>query len=242
MRRPRTVAVAGLVVLALALLAAGYVYFFSGLRSAPAALTLTRPSGPAPTASASPTAGAATWTVTNGSIARYRVNEVFAGTTSNHEAVAETSDLSGDLTLASAPGSGTNSLADLKIVASLTGLHSVDTVAGLNVSQRDRIVQQTLSTSRFPDATFTAQGVALPQGATTGSAQPFTVTGLLNIHGIAKTADVTVKQLQVNGATAQVVGQTAFNMTDFGIQPPALPITAVQPQVTLEFQLNLARS
>ena len=31
-------------------------------------------------------------------------------------------------------------------------------------------------------------------------------------------------------------------MTDFGISPPALPITVVQPTVTIEFQLNLTPS
>jgi hypothetical protein len=30
-------------------------------------------------------------------------------------------------------------------------------------------------------------------------------------------------------------------MTDFGVQPPQVPITVVQPQVTVEFQLVLVR-
>ena len=31
-------------------------------------------------------------------------------------------------------------------------------------------------------------------------------------------------------------------MTDFGVTPPQLSITVVQPQVTVEFQLNFTRS
>jgi hypothetical protein len=31
-------------------------------------------------------------------------------------------------------------------------------------------------------------------------------------------------------------------MTDYGVEPPQVPITTVQPQVTIEFQLVLTRS
>lgn len=223
-------------------LAAGYAYFFSGLRSAPAPLALASASS-SPPVSGSPTpvtAGVSTWNVVAGSLARYRVNEVFAGTTTNHEAVAETSDLSGSLSLDSASQSPT--LTNVKIVARLTSLHSIDSVAGFNVTQRDRIVQQSLATSQFPEATFSAAGVPLPAGVESGLTASLNVPGQLTIHGVTKGEQATITQLQVTGATAKARGQTTFNMTDFGVQPPALPITSVQPQVTLEFELNLARA
>src|SRR5260370_10404954 len=80
-----------------------YVYFFSGLRSSTNALGLSA----SPSAQVSVTPSAATtgslagsWTVTTGSIAGYRVKELFVGETSKHEAVARTSSVSGSLTVA----------------------------------------------------------------------------------------------------------------------------------------------
>src|SRR5579872_4332651 len=73
-----------------------YVYFFSGLRTSPQQLALQSAS---PTASASTsTAGlAGKWTVGTGSLAGYRVNELFAGQSSKHQAVARTSGVSGSI-------------------------------------------------------------------------------------------------------------------------------------------------
>jgi len=224
------------VVIVLAL-AAGYVYYFSGLRSAPKPLSLAT-SSTAASGSGSELAG--TWSVASGSVARYRVNEVFAGTTSNHEAVAETSDLAGSLSVQSAAAGHT--LGDLKITARLTSLHSIDTVAGYDVANRDRIVQRTLGASQYPEADFAAKNVQLPADLTVSSSATLTIPGQLTIHGVTKTEQITVKQLQVSGGTAEVVGQTSFNMTDFGIQPPALPLSSVHPEVTLEFDLRLSKA
>ncbi len=246
MKRPILLAAgAGCVVIFLAL-AGGYAYFFSGLRTAPKPLTLSRAT-PTPAAAATASAPAATstgsvsgaWSVGSGSLARYRVKEVFASQTSNHEAVSETSSVSGSLTVQDA--AGTHAVSDLKITAQLSDLHSVDTVAGFNVGQRDRIVQGALSTSSYPSATFEAANVQLPANVADGSTITLTVPGQLTIHGVTRTEQVSV-QLRVSGGSAQAVGSTSFNMTDFNVQPPQVPITTVQPQVTLEFQLNLSKS
>src|SRR5438105_14209522 len=86
---------AAIFVLGLVVAGAGaYAYYFSGLRSAPKALTLSKPSPAASTASG--LAGA--WTVTSGSKAEYRVSEVFVGTTSPPEAGADPSTMSGSMT------------------------------------------------------------------------------------------------------------------------------------------------
>jgi polyisoprenoid-binding protein YceI len=68
-----------------------------------------------------------------------------------------------------------------------------------------------------------------------------TVPGQLTIHGVTRSVQVTVN-LQVSGSKAQAAGSTSFSMTDFGVSPPQVPITAVQPQVTLEFQLKLVKA
>lgn len=231
------VAVAGALVLLAA--AGSYLYFFSGLRSAPRALALATPTGQSATVTpaAAPSGPAGTWTVSPGSVARYRVEEVFAGAASSHQAVAETSDLSGSLTIEGAAGQAR--LASLTVTGRLTGLHSIDSVAGFNVSQRDRIVQGQLQTSQYPDATFSARDVQLPADLSAGG---IAIPGQLTLHGVTRPETITLKQVQAGETASEVVGQTSFNMTDFGVQPPSLPITKVQPDVVLEFDLKLARS
>jgi polyisoprenoid-binding protein YceI len=229
-------AVAALLVLGLA---GGYVYYFSGLRTAPKPLTL---SSPSPVASAlSPSAGglAGTWSVASGAVAGYRVKEQFAGQTSSHEAVAQTSSVTGSLTVTGSTGSLQASA--ISIVVDLASLHSIDQVAGLNVSNRDRIVTQALSVQQFPTATFKAASFALPEGLEAGQAVTVSVPGQLTIHGVTKDVTATI-QAQLSGDTVQVAGTILTAMTDFGISPPALPITVVQPQVTIEFKLSFGRA
>src|SRR2546422_7072433 len=132
-----------------------YAYFFSGLRTSPPTLALASPS---PTASgpATGTAGTGTWTIASGSLAGYRVKEQFVGQSSSHEAVARTSAVSGKATITQ---SGTTyQLSAATITVQLSSLASVDSVAGYNVTNRDRIVQQSLDASSFPTAVFVAKG------------------------------------------------------------------------------------
>src|ERR1700694_266952 len=90
-RRNLVIATGALAALVVLGLVGGYVYYFTGIRSAPKPLALGTPSPAAsPTASPAATGLAGTWTVGSGSLARYRVNEKFAGQPSSHEAAAET--------------------------------------------------------------------------------------------------------------------------------------------------------
>lgn len=224
----------------LALLGAGgaYAYFFSGLRTSPSALALSSPStSPSVTASASASTGAGMWTISSGSLVGYRVKEQFVGQSSTHEAVARTSDVSGQVTISQ---TGTNYvMTSAKVTAQLSTLASMDQVAGYNVTNRDRIVSQSLSVSAYPAAVFQAQSATLPAGAETGQTVTVSVPGQLTIRGVTK--DVTaIVQLRVSGTTAQIAGSISTNMTDFGVSPPNIGFTTVQPAVTIEFMLNLA--
>jgi polyisoprenoid-binding protein YceI len=222
-------------------LVAGYAYYFTGIRTAPKPLALSTPS-PAASTSASPTATTGlvgTWSVASGAIAGYRVNEKFAGQTSSHEAVAQTSSVTGTLTVGGSAGA--LQAAGISVVADLSSLHSVDTVLGYNVSNRDRIVSQSLSVQQFPQATFKADSFAIPAGLESGQAVTVSVPGQLTIHGVTRSVTATI-QAQLSATTVQVVGTIATNMTDFGISPPQVGITVVQPQVTIEFKLNLTRA
>ena len=233
-----------LAVLALIVLgggAAGYVYFFSGLRTSPPALSFASPSASASAAaSPSPTTSgfAGAWQISSGSLAGYRVREQFVGQASTHDAVARTSSVTGQLTITQSGSS--YQLSSGTVTVQLGGLASVDSVAGYNVTNRDRIVQQSLEVSQFPTATLTLHPVAIPAGVDSGKTVTFQVTGDLTIHGVTKTVAATV-QLRVTGGVPQVVASIQTNMTDFGVQPPSIGFTTVQPAVTIEAQLSFSR-
>ena len=241
---PRRFVIPPVAVIGLLLLggAGAYVYYFSGLRTVPPTLALASPSATASataSASSTPASGATTWTVASGSLAGYRVKEQFVGQSSAHEAVARTGAVSGHVTIGSS-GAGYE-LTSATITVQLSGLASVDSVAGYNVTNRDRIVQGSLDVRSFPTATFVAGSVALPAGAASGQTMTVSVSGKLTIHGVTK--DVTASlQLRVSGSAAQVAGTIAVNMTDFGVSPPNIGFTTVQPAVTIEVSLNLTQS
>ena len=235
------------VIVALAVLGGGgaYVYFFSGLRTAPSALTLPSPTqttSPSTTATTTPTAttaGSGSWTVTSGSIAGYRVTEQFAGQSSSHEAVARTDGVSGEVSIDESGGAV--QMTSAKITVELTSLASVDSVAGFNVTNRDRIVQQALDTGSFPTAVFQASSVSIPAGVASGQTVTISVPGRLTVHGVTKNVTATL-QLRVSGTSAQIAGKIPTNMTDYGISPPTAPFVTVQPGVTIEVSLELVKS
>lgn len=221
--------------------AGAYVYFFSGLRSSPTALGLS--STQSPSASGTPTATTTgslngSWTVTTGSVAGYRVKELFVGETSKHDAVARTSTVSGSMTVRS-DSTGFQASA-ISFTAALTDLHSVDSVAGRNVSQRDNYVARQMNLQQFPNATFTATSASV---GGTDTSQPVTVSvpGKLTIHGVTK--DVTASgKAQVIGGKIEIAGTLSTVMTDYGVSPPSVPFTTVDPQVTIEFDIFLTRA
>jgi polyisoprenoid-binding protein YceI len=232
------VIIAGVACLAALALAGGgaYVYFFSGLRSSPSPLALSTPNA---SASAAPAGGLdGNWTVTTGSVAGYRVKELFVGETSKHEAVAQTSNVSGSLTLSGDPSA--YQVTGITFTAALTGLHSVDSVAGRNVVQRDSYVSRQMNLQQFPNATFTASAGSVP--ATDGSGPvDVSASGTLTIHGVTRDVTATARA-QLNGGKIEIVGSMSIDMTDYGVSPPSVPFTTVDSQVTIEFQLFLARS
>ena len=240
--RRRLIITAAAAVAVVALAGGGaYVYFFSGLRSSPSALGLSATPSPAATGTPTPAATgslAGKWTVTTGSLAGYRVKELFVGQTSKHEAVARTSTVSGSLTV-SGDSSGYQVTA-ITFTAALTDLHSVDSVAGRDVTQRDSFVSRQMNLQQFPDATFTASAGSVP--ATDGSGKvDVSAAGKLTIHGVTKDVTVTA-QAQLTGGKIEIAGNLSIDMTDYGVSPPSVPFTTVDSQVTIEFDLFLTRT
>ena len=231
------VAIGGLVLLGAV---GAYAYFFSGLRTSPSALALASPTASRSTsATAGTTTAPGTWEIASGSLAGYRVKEQFAGQASTHEAVARTGDVSGTVTINQS--GGTYTMASAQLTVQLTNLASVDSVAGYNVTNRDRLVQRALDVSSFPTAVFIAQNVTLPAGVETGQTVNISVPGQLTIRGVTKPVTATL-QLRVSGSSAQIAGTIPTNMSDFGITPPSAPFTVVQTGVTIEVALNLSQA
>ena len=236
MRRNLVLAAAAATVAIVLVAVGGYVYFFSNLRSSPASLALS--ASPTASTATSLTSLAGTWTVSTGSQARYRVKELFVGETAKHDAVAQTSSVTGTMTVT---GDATGyQVSAITVAADVTSLHSIDTVAGRNVSQRDGIVSRQLEVQQFPKATFTATSASVP-GAVATAPVDVTVPGKLTIHGVTMDVTATAKA-QVVGDKIEIAGSAAINMTEYGVSPPQVPFTTVDPTATVEFDLFLTRT
>jgi polyisoprenoid-binding protein YceI len=234
----RNLIIAGVACVAALALAGGgaYVYFFSGLRTSPGALGLS--ATPSPTASSSPSDVAGKWTVTTGSLAEYRVSEQFVGEPTKHLAVARTSTVSGSLTV-SGDASGYTASA-ITLTAVLTDLHSVDSVVGHSVTQRDSFVARSMNLQQFPNATFTATSASVV-AADSSQQVSVSVPGKLTIHGVTKDVTATAKA-QMTGGKIEIAGSVSINMTDYGISPPSVGFTTSDSQVTIGFDIFLTKS
>ena len=217
--------------------AGGYIYFFSGLRTSPATLGLS--SSTPSTAPGSPSATGLTgkWNIASGSLVGYRVQELFAGESSKHLAVARTSDVTGSLTISG--DSNGYTVSGIALTANLTSLHSVDQVAGRNVSQRDGIVTRQLAVQQFPNATFTATSTSVP-GSLSSAQVDVSAPGKLTIHGVSKDVTAAAKA-QVVGDKVEIAGTLTVNMTDYGVSPPQAPFVTVDPTATIEFDIFLTK-
>jgi polyisoprenoid-binding protein YceI len=237
--RNRLIVIAGSAALLVALAGGGvYVYFFSGLRTSPTQLGL---SSPSPATSASPVSAgmAGTWKVASGSLVGYRVKELFVGQTAKHEAVARTSVVSGGMKITGDPSSG-YTVTDVTITADMTQLHSVDSVAGRDVTQRDSVVSRQLDVSSFPTASFAANSVTVPATGTSTKIS-LQLPGNLSVHGVAKPVTATARA-QLNGDKLEVAGSVTADMSDFGVSPPQVPFVTVDSQVVIEFDVFLTKS
>jgi polyisoprenoid-binding protein YceI len=203
----------------------------AGVGASGAAASLVPASGAAIDAASIP----GTWTIGPDSVVGYRVRERLANLSADSDAVGRTNAITGTVTIASSGGSLSLTAADFSV--DMTSLAS-------DKQMRDnRLRSDGIETSAFPTSTFKlTQAVAIPAGATAGTAVDVTLHGDLTLHGVTKTIDIPAKA-QLSGSVIQVAGSYAFPFSDYQINPPNIGgFVAVQDNGTLEFLINLAKS
>lgn len=225
-----------------------YDQVLSGDSVAPLALSTATPgsasAAPAPstepgtaTASIASVDGAVagTWTVTDGSLAGYRVRERLASLSAESDAVGRTSDVSGSITIES----------DAQSTTLTGGTLTVDTTTiASDESRRDnRLRSEGLQTDSFPTASFAiTQPVEIPAAALAGTATDLTLVGDLTLHGVTKTVSIPAQARLADG-TIQVAGSVSFALADFDIVAPNIGgfIISIADEGALEFQVNFAK-
>ena len=184
---------------------------------------------PSPTAGTStidPAELSGTWTVSDGSYAGYRVDEVLNNT--DVTVVGRTEEVTGTLTVEDL----TLTAADLTVdVASITTDSS---------SRDDYFRDNALRVSEHPEATFTLTGpvtaVATP---VVGEVQTLTATGDLTIAGVTRNVSVELEAV-LNDGSGQVAGSIPITFADFGVEAPNLGFVSVEPDGFVEFSLVIA--
>ncbi len=165
-----------------------------------------------------------TWSVTEGSYAGYRVNEVLQGT---HVTVTgRTEEVTGTLT---ADG------------LTLTDAVVTVDVASISTPEPPRDVyfrDVALEVSKFPEATFTLSEPVTAETPTLGKPQSFEADGELTLHGV--TREVTAElQAVLTADGGQVSGSIPITFEDYGVQAPSLGFVEVEDEGFVEFLLNL---
>ncbi len=77
----------------------------------------------------------------------------------------------------------------------------------------------------------------------TGAASQFDAQGTLTVAGVTRTNTIPVTIERVDKAKLKVKGSTTLKMTDFGIQPPTIPVLGIKTgdDVKLTFEWSLAQ-
>ncbi len=168
-------------------------------------------------------------------MAGYRVREQLASLAAPSDAVGRTSAITGTFTLTqSASGYSVTAAAFTVDVSKLSS----------DQARRDqRIHSQGLESDRYPTATFQlSTPIALPATAAADQTIKVSATGVLTIHGVSKTVTIPI-DARLSGSQIELVGSITFPFSDFGMTPPSIGgFVSVQPNATMEFQLNLAYS
>jgi polyisoprenoid-binding protein YceI len=181
-------------------------------------------------------AGAIRFTVSaTGNSARYRVREQLMGKELPNDAIGETAEITGMITVDSTTGALV--AGQSKFVVN-TGLFKSDS------DRRDGYVRgRLLEATKFPTVEFVPTGVRGLTAAAASASGPktFELIGDLTVKGVTKPTTWKVTAQQAPGrATGSAV--TKFTFSDFTITPPKVPILlSVADTIALEYDFTLVR-
>jgi hypothetical protein len=211
-------------------------------RSSAAPSAPSDPLGQACAVSRQPAAGrspAGLWMIATGSQAGYRAREKWAQLPSPHEAVARTDRVAGWLSIS---GEGASLRVDGGCVAvDLRELHSVDTVPGQTMSDRDENVRGFLDTDHHPTARYVPHPVDLPGAFVHGQVTKMEVPGDIDVRGIQSPATANIA-IRYDGGSTSVAGSLPLIAEDHQIElPKAADFVSVDSTIVVEFALVLRR-
>jgi polyisoprenoid-binding protein YceI len=181
-------------------------------------------------------AGAIRYTVSaNGNVARYRVREQLMGKDLPNDAIGETTEITGMITVDSATGA---LIAGQSKFVINTGAFKSDS------DRRDGFVRgRLLEASKYPTVEFTPTAV---RGVTAASAlasgpKTFELVGDLTVRGVTRPTTWKVTAQQAPGR-ATGTASTKFTFADFAMTPPKVPIVlSVADTIGLEYDFTMVR-
>lgn len=176
-----------------------------------------------------------TYKSTDGSVAGYRVRELFVGGLAKVDAVGRSEAVTASVTLARTGGS--------LVARGLTATVDMTQIKS-DESRRDTRMRTTgLETDKFGTSTFTGSGdIALPADAEKGQAVKVTIAGKLTLHGVSKDVEIAADARLADG-TLEVVGRLPIKMPDFAIEPPEIPdFVKADDDGVLEFKLVMKKA
>lgn len=223
MRRTAKVAVgAGTVVV---LVGAAAVLFGPGLyadranETAPEAPALGQSAVPLP----DPESAAGTWTVSDGSFAGYRTQEVLRGEEAT--VTGRTEQVTGSVTVAD--GAVTEAVVEVDIAS----------VASDEPARDSYFRGQAMEVGEFPTGTFElTEPAPIEEGALAVE-----LAGELTVHGVTRPATVEAEVAgdASTGDPVQVIGSVPITFADFDVAAPALGFVTVEDEGSIEFSLQL---
>ena len=161
--------------------------------------------------------------------AAYFVNEELATLGVPSTAKGTTNQVSGTLYVTQDGSLAADAASEFTV--DLTGLTSDE-------AKRDDRVQETLETSQYPTATFTATGVTgYDASLSEGEEQVLQLTGTLDLHGVQKEVTWEVKAYRQGDAISAVATVTVA-LADFDMTAPTFAqIVSIDDKATLQVQL-----
>jgi polyisoprenoid-binding protein YceI len=168
-----------------------------------------------------------TWTVADGSIVGYRIDETLFGQDS--EAVGRSEGVTGEVTIDGSAVTGATFEVDMATFES-------------GESRRDaQFENRIMAVGEFPTATFElTDPIELGSVPGEGEEVTATATGELTLHGVTRevTIDLTAR---LDGATFAVDGTTTVTFSDYGIDDPSGGPASVGDDGELEVLLVFER-